>query len=153
MARGVPPPADPISGDQTTLVANFCDAVAVLVFFTLGAHRWMLWAIHDSLVQWPVGRFLSGEFIRDITVSAVAQSFSMAFQLAAPLLVLLFLIALIMAIMARLVPEVNVLILSFPLRVGTGLVGLTLLMPWVVAYAGDVSRTMIQYMSSYPAGG
>jgi flagellar biosynthetic protein FliR len=57
-----------------------------------------------------------------------------------------------MAIMARLVPQMNILIVGFPLRVGVGLIGLTLLLPLLVRYSGDVSRMMVRFVSGVAGG-
>ena len=139
--------ADPISNVQSTFVGQFCEVVGVLVFFALGAHLAMFRALHESFVQVPLGQFMSAEFLRQVSVAAVAQSLAMGFRLAAPLLLLTFTISLVMALMARLVPEVNVLIIGFPLRVGVGLVGLALFVPVLVGYSGDVVRLMVTFMS------
>ena len=77
----------------------------------------------------------------------------MAFQLAAPLLLLGFTVSLVMAIMARLVPEVNVLIVGFSLRIGVGFLGLTLFVPVLVNYAGEVARMMGRFMAGVVGGG
>ncbi len=144
--------ADPVHGDQSTLVGTFCLLVGTLVFFGAGGHLMMVRALHESFAQWPLGAFLAPEFIRRVSVEAVAHSFVMALQLASPLLLLTFMVSLTMAVMARLVPEMNILIIGFPVRIGVGLVGLTLFVPLLVRYAGEVSRVMIQFMTGVAAG-
>lgn len=145
--------ADPASGMQSTPIGNFCEAVGVLVLFSLDGHHMMLKALQESFQHWPLGGFLSAQFVRDVGVRAVADGLNIAFRLAAPLLVLTFLISLIMAIMARLVTEINVLIVGFPLRIGVGLVGLALFVPSLVTFSGGVCRTMGRYMSLVAGGG
>jgi flagellar biosynthetic protein FliR len=144
--------ADPVSGVESNLVARLCDIVGVLVFLSVDGHHWMLLALRDSLVQWPLGEFLSAEFFKRITVAAVVANAHMAFQLAAPLLLVAFTVSLLMAVMARLVPEVNVLIIGFPLRIGAGLVGLALFMPVIVRCGVDVSRTMGEIAGAVAGG-
>ena len=145
--------ADPISGVQATPIGNFCEVVGLLVFFTLNGHHVMLEAIRGSFEQWPLGAFLRPEFLREVSVGAAARGMLLAFQLSAPLLVLTFLVSLIMALMARLVSEINVLVLSFPLRIGVGLIGLTLLVPVMVTFCGDVTREMGRCMTFVAGGG
>ncbi len=145
--------ADPVTGVQATPIGNFCELVGVLVFFSVGGHHWMIAALYDSFAQWQVGALISSEFIRNVTVATAGHSFLLALQIAAPLLLLTFLVTLVMALMARLVPEVNVLIVGFPLRVGVGLVGLTLFVPLLVRCGVDVSRTMLHFISGVAAGG
>jgi len=144
--------ADPVTGVETTVVASFCQAVGVLVFFGLNGHHWMLGAIHRTLREWPIGTFVSPQFLKALPLAAVVQSFVLAFQLAAPLLLLTFLVGLVMALMARLVPEVNILVIGFPLRVGAGLLALAFFMPWFVHYCGRVCNAMGTFLMGFPVG-
>ncbi len=145
--------ADPVSGVEATPIGNFCELVGVLVFFSISGHHLMIAAIRDSFGRWPLGVFLSAEFLRTVSVTAASSSFLIALQLAAPLLLITFMVSLVMAIMARLVPEVNILVVGFPLRIGVGLVGLTLFLPLFVRCSSDVSRATIQFIWSVSAGG
>ncbi len=145
--------ADPVSGVEATPIGNFCELVGVLVLFSMGGHHLMLAALKNSFEQWPLGRFLSAEFVREVSVEAAGHCFVMALQIAAPLLLLTFVVSLVMAVMARLVPEVNILIVGFPLRIGVGLIGLTLFVPLLVRCAGDVSRAMVHFLWGVSGGG
>ena len=142
--------SDPVTGVETTVVANLCEALGVIVFFTVGGHRLFVTTMHKSLQEWPLGQMLPASFVKELTVTAAARSFMMAFAFAAPLVVAMFSVALIMAILARLVPEINVLIVGFPLRVGGGLVGFTLLLPTIIRSAGDLCRMMGRFYQAYP---
>ncbi len=152
MGMGLAEAADPLNADQSSPLATFCEVVGVLVFFAVNGHHMMLEAIRESFVQWPLGAFLAPDFFKQVTVDAAAKGMLTGVQLAAPLLVLMLLISLIMALMARLVPEVNVLIISFPLRIGVGLIALTLFVPVLVKVSGEVVQDMGRCMS-YVAGG
>ena len=145
--------ADPMGDEDATPVGTFCNVVGILVFFTLNGHHMMLTAMRDSFVQWPLGAFLSPEFLRQVSVGAAAQGMLTALQLAAPLLVLMFLVSVIMALMARLVTEINVLVIGFPLRVGVGLIGLALFVPVLVTFCGNVVREMGDCMHLVAGGG
>ncbi|MFO7956043.1 MAG: flagellar biosynthetic protein FliR [Candidatus Brocadiia bacterium] len=152
MGMGLARIADPITGVEATPIGNFCELLGVLVFFAIDGHHWMLLALRRSFDQWPLGAFLAPDFIKEVSVTAASHAFLVALQLAAPLILLTFLISLIMAVMARLMPEVNVLILGFPLRIGAGLIGLALFVPLLVQCSGDVSRAMLRFMTGVAAG-
>ena len=143
---------DPITGDEGSPVSTFCEVVGAMTFFAVGGHLCMIQALHDSFIQWPLGAFVAPDFVRHITLTAATQSMVMAFQLAAPLLLLSFLVSLTMAVMARLVPEMNVLIVGFPMKVSVGLVGLVLFVPFLVRYAADLSRVMVEFMTRVAGG-
>ncbi|MFO8008634.1 MAG: flagellar biosynthetic protein FliR [Candidatus Brocadiia bacterium] len=140
--------ADPISGVQATPIGNFAELVGVLTLFSMGGHHMMLRALRESFAHWPLGTFVPAELLRDSAVGAGSACFSMALQIAAPLLLLTFLVSLVMAVMARLVPEVNILVVGFPLRIGAGLIGLTLMVPLLVQCSNEVARATLRLMWS-----
>ncbi len=144
--------ADPLAGVRATVVGNFCDAIGILLFFATGAHLWMFYGIYESLTAWPVGKFLSGTFMRNLSLSAVSTTFVTMLQIAAPLLMVTFLISLVMALMARLVPEINVLVVGMPLRVATGLLILMFLIPIIVDAGADVCGMAVRVFTSFPQG-
>jgi len=148
MAIGV----DPAAGVQVTVVGNFCNAVAVLTFFAINGHHYMLKAIHESFTLWPVGTFISAEMGRSVTVASASHALVLSFQLAAPLLAVTFVLSLVMALMARLARELNVMIFGFALRLLVGLAGLMVFTPLLVCYAGDVARLMTWFMDSIMRG-
>ena len=149
MAIGV----DPLSGARTTVIGNFCNAVGVLVFFAMDGHHMMIRALRESFSFWPLGKFLDPQIGRQVAVEAVGQSFAIALQLAAPLLIMTFTMTLIMALMARLAPAINVMTFGFALRITIGLLGLALFTPVLVQYSGEVIRTMAWFIQGLTTGG
>ena len=132
--------SNPATGTKATVVGNFCHAFAVLTFFAVGGHRWFVRGVARSFRAWPAGSFPPLRLPAVLTTGAVRWSFAAAFQIAAPLLILTFAVTLVMALTARLVQEINVLILGFPMRIGMGLLGLLLFLPMLSRCAVEVSR-------------
>lgn len=141
--------SDPLSGVETTVVANICEAIMVLLFFAIGAHRWLIAAIYESTMAWPVGSSPDFSAMGPFALSAAARGLALAFQLASPIIALMFMIGLLMALMARLVPEIHILIVGFPMKVGLGMVGLLFFMPLLGRYGREVANTMIEYYTSF----
>jgi len=144
--------ADPSTGVRTTVVGNFLNAVAVLTFFAINGHHVMLRALRTSFSTFPMGTFISADLARRTVVSAASGSFVLAFQLAAPLLVVTFMMSLVMALMARLAPGMNVLIFGFALRLLVGLSGLLLLTPVIVRHMGKVVQVMDWFLGGVVLG-
>ncbi|RLA83458.1 MAG: flagellar biosynthetic protein FliR, partial [Deltaproteobacteria bacterium] len=65
--------------------------------------------------------------------------FGLAFRLAAPLLVLNLLFYTALTILGRAVPQMNVFLVSLPLQVGLGLLGMGLVLPYVASFLGRFS--------------
>lgn len=119
---------DPTTQQQVALVSQFQGILAILLFLSLDVHHLFLEAIVASFEMLPAGGLsLSGGAIPMI-VDVANHSFILSIRLVAPILALLILSNLTLGIMARVFPQLNVFLLSFPLNIGISFIvmGLTL---------------------------
>jgi flagellar biosynthetic protein FliR len=124
---------DPMSGVASPIVGNLKFMVAVLVFLSVNGHHYLLGAIMDSYLWLP----LENNFFQNIYGGALTQflaetfsrTFLMALQIAAPVMVAVFLSDVAMGLLARTAPQFNVFVLGIPLKIIVGLVVLMLMMP------------------------
>lgn len=86
-----------------------------------------------------------------------ASLFGVAIKIAAPVVAAVFLADLALAIMARVVPQMNVLIVGFPLKLGVGLVGTAVALPVAIALTRDLlgdiniyTTGMLRLLSTVP---
>ncbi len=143
---------DPESGGDQTVIATFAGLVGGMAFFGAGAHIWMLQAIASSFRRWPVGAFMAEQPLGAALGRLMGEGFLLMLQLAAPILFLMFVVTVVLGVMARLAPEVNVLLISFPLRIGVGLVGLLLFVPWLVGGAFRIMERVGETMDRLLVG-
>ncbi len=119
---------DPQSQQQIALMSRFQNNLALLIFLALDAHHIFLRLIVDSYVLLPPGYLnFSGnatEFLMDLT----GKMFILGVQFAAPVLAILIIASIVMGVMARVFPQLNVFMLSFPVNIGVAflVIGLTL---------------------------
>jgi len=113
---------DPLSGEQMSVIALFQNTLTVLIFVTINAHHWLLEALAESFqvvkplaVVIPKGVGLMG-------VNILQGLFIAAMKIAAPGIIILLMITVLMGVIARTVPQINILIVGFPLKIGVGLV-------------------------------
>ncbi len=119
---------DPTTQQQVALVSQFQGIIAILLFLSLDVHHLFLEALVSSFEMLPPGSMnLSGGAI-PMLVDVVNHSLILSIKLVAPILVLLVLSNLTLGIMARVFPQLNVFLLSFPLNIGISFIvmGLTL---------------------------
>jgi flagellar biosynthesis protein FliR len=114
---------------QVTVISNLQDLIATLIFLTLGIHHVFIRAIVESYSVIPVGAWHMSEGLIRTLVIATSGIFLLAVKLAAPVMVALLAAAVVLGIMARSFPQMNVFMISFPLNIGIGfmVLGLTLL--------------------------
>jgi len=119
---------DPQNQHQISLMSQFQNVFAILIFLALNIHHYFLQAIVYSYKVLPPGRLnFSGEAIPYL-MHLAANMFVLGVKFSAPILAVLLLSGLILGIMARVFPQLNVFLLSFPLNIGLSflVVGLTL---------------------------
>jgi flagellar biosynthetic protein FliR len=127
---GVAMPAglNPVDDTSMTAPGTILYYLAVMLWLTLDMHHWMLVAFQRTYAFLPVGgAHLSQAFMVDI-LTRTSGIFAVALQLAAPLMMISFIISLVFSVLGRAVPQMNVFSESFALRplVGLTVFGLTM---------------------------
>jgi flagellar biosynthetic protein FliR len=103
---------DPDTGTPTPLLGQLFGMLATAVFLIVGGHRQLLAALLDTFHWMPPGRvgFTSGPIT---TLSeVVGQSFLLALRVSAPVVLALLLSALVLGLIGRTLPQLNVLALG-----------------------------------------
>lgn len=119
---------DPQSQRQIELISQYQNVIAILIFLALDVHHLFIRAVVRSYELLPPGGIDVGGEAIPFLVSLVSRMFVLGIQLGAPILAVLILASLVMGLLARVFPQLNVFMLSFPLNIGVGffVMGLTL---------------------------
>ena len=113
---------DPVTNEQLSIIGQFKLFLSMLVYLLIDGHHFLIAATSGSFAAVPLqGMTLTGEAVMHISDTLMLDLFKMAVQIAAPAMATLFLITIAMAFMARTVPEMNIFILGFAVRIGVGL--------------------------------
>lgn len=120
---------DPASGESLPLLSRMNETLFFLALLAVDGHHWILRALDESFERAPVGGMTFGSELVPTIGAFFADLFSAGIAFAAPVLVLLMMITVLIGLIARAVPQVNVLEMGFSLRIGGGLVVLALLSP------------------------
>ena len=118
---------DPISNAQISIVGQFKVFLATIVYLLIDGHHFLLSAISQSFTLIPLLGLQYGEpLVMHLSDTMIREVFEIAIKVAAPSLVTLSLITIAMAFMARTVPEMNIFIVGFALRLLVGFLILTI---------------------------
>ncbi len=125
---------DPQSGIQSVIVAQFAYMIALLLFLAAGGHHAILRVLLESFEILPPGQMVLSKSAYDIVMAMGHEMFILSIKLMAPVMGILLLSQVALGILAKLVPQINMLIVSFNLNVALGLFffGLTLQFFWPV---------------------
>lgn len=132
MGFGVVQLFDPATAHQTPIIGRFFTLLASLVFLSLNGHMFLVATILASYEAIPAfGASLAGG-VGDDVLRLSQNMFVLGLKLAAPVLVVIFVINILLAMLGRAVSQINVFVLSFPVTIAGGLAVLALSMPFAV---------------------
>ncbi|MFT7616426.1 MAG: flagellar biosynthetic protein FliR [Planctomycetota bacterium] len=113
---------DPITGVNSQLIAHLFESIGMMIFFMTNGHHVIIRALARSFEVYPVGKFdMSREFFSALVLFSSGM-FASALQVCAPVFVALFAIAIALAIVARVAPQLQVMQFAFPAKILTGLI-------------------------------
>lgn len=111
---------DPTQGGQISVIAVLQTLLATLLFMALGVHHFFISSIVESYQLLPLGGWhMSGPLLQYIT-GTMTGIFVLGIKLAAPVMVSLLAATVVLGIMSRIFPQMNVFIISMPLNIGVG---------------------------------
>lgn len=121
MGLGLANVIDPMTNTQVSVMGQFYNMVAVLVFLSVDGHHMLIHAIVDSFSVVHLGQAHFTPALGTEMMSLFSQMFFIAFRVGAPIIGALFITNMALGIVARTVPQMNVFIVGMPLNLGVGL--------------------------------
>lgn len=145
---------DPLSGVRTTLIGEFLYIVAMLLFLALNGHHTLLLLLSRSYQAIPpAGVVFEPQLAGDIA-KIFSLAFTLGFKLAAPIITVMFISDIALSLVSRTVPQLNVFILGFPLKVAFGTLALLVFLPFFANLVGGVFTemqvNMLRVMKAFP---
>ncbi|MEI7027318.1 flagellar biosynthetic protein FliR [Paenibacillus sp. y28] len=141
---------DPMTGTQSPLLGNLKMIVSTLLFLAMNGHHYLLRALIDSYQWVPVTNEAFSQIYNGSVSTFISRSFasmfSLAFQIAAPMVVTLFLVDIGLGLLARTAPQFNVFVIGIPLKILVGLIVLAFLMPEYLSLFQTVFTSAIESM-------
>lgn len=129
---------DPVTSSQVSIMAQFQYLFAVLVFLAVDGHHIFLSAIAESYrLVLPLDFHFSAQLAQGIAELAKSV-FVIAIKAAAPAITALLMIDIGFGLIARTVPQLNILIVGFPVKIAVGLIGIGLALPLVARMMGTI---------------
>ncbi|GGH57109.1 flagellar biosynthetic protein FliR [Comamonas phosphati] len=120
---------DPVSNAQLSAVARFMVQIATLLFIVINGHLLVLMAVLKSFEAFPV----DGNFLQAVAQMRLYEMgtavFSSAFWIALPMVAMLLFVNLVLGIISRVAPQMNIYAVGFPVTLTTGLIGLAATLP------------------------
>ena len=115
-----------------------------LVFFATGGAEYFVGVLYKSFLLLPVGQIsLNGSFFKFL-VKESSLIFSLGFKMAFPFIFVLFITNLALALVNRLIPQINVFIVGLPLQIFVGLFFLSIGFSVIVFFMVNLSQRFVE---------
>ncbi|HUU33057.1 MAG TPA: flagellar biosynthetic protein FliR [Vicinamibacterales bacterium] len=135
---------DPQGGVRNNLIATIYGNLTLLTFLAINGHHALLRALVASYSALPIGSGGVGPSLAATVTQLLGIVFVLGLRLAAPLIVVMLLLEVGMALMARVAPSLNLMAVAPPIRVVIGLLGVAAMIPLVPSIAARVSAGIAQ---------
>jgi len=133
---------DPLTGERAQPLGSLFEMIFIILFLSANGHHLFLLVVSRSYETFPAGSIPTMATLADGVIGAGSIMFLAGLRLAAPILAAFLLLMVALAVLARIVPEMNILFISLPLRVGLGLLMATMLLPFISGFVAEFAEHM-----------
>lgn len=133
---------DPLTGDRSQPIGSLLEMIFVLLFLSANGHHLLLLVLSRSYETFPVGRIPTIAVLTAGVINAGSTMLVAGLKLAGPILAAFLLLMVILAVLARIMPDMNILFISLPLRVGMGLFLMAIFLPFIYSFVSEFATLM-----------
>ena len=144
MGFGVASLIDPVTHNQDPLLGTMLNIMAVMVFYLVDGHHMLIRGLLYSFETFPPGTMISHMPIDEVT-KQFGAIFTFGLGLVAPVVFVIFLLDVSLAIAARTMPQVNMFIISIPIKIFVGLSVLAMSIAHFAPMLTKIYMSIFQY--------
>ncbi len=137
---------DPSSKQSNNVLSQLLVFFAIFLLFVSDGHLFFFKAIIDSFYILPLFKLGFHDNIITELIAMVQNIFVVGIKISAPILVILYMIRIVLGIMAKLNPDMNVFFVSLPLSIIVGLYVMTFTWPF---FAYIFAKVFQSFKSDY----
>ncbi|GAA0724109.1 fused FliR family export protein/FlhB family type III secretion system protein [Clostridium malenominatum] len=120
---------DPNTNTNSTLLERLLYWCSLIMFFILDVHHILIYQFIESYKYVSLGKFLLLDSLSGIVTKIFIDFFSLGLKIAIPIVLIIIITDLTLGLMARTVPQLNIMILGLPIKILVGLMTFTFALP------------------------
>jgi len=140
---------DPVTKQHTPVVGQFYLYMASIVFININGPQWLFTTVYDSYKSIPIG--LDFSFSGQITQQLLYFSghiFLIAFSIIIPIFSILIIKTILLGIVSKILPQLNVFMVAMPSQIYVGLTLMLILMPSTAIYLSSLFGELLKNINS-----
>ena len=133
---------DPLTGESSQPLGSLMEMMFALLFLSANGHHLFILILSKSYEAFPAGSIPSIPILLGGIIRAGSTMLVAGLKLAAPMLAAFLVLLVVLAILARMVQEMNILFISLPLRVALGLFMVVVFLPLMSTFVSEIADLM-----------
>jgi len=128
---------DPQSAVETSVISILYNFIGLALFLLLNGHHWFFLAVSESLSYLPVGGVhLRGPLVEEV-LRLSARIFVSGLRIAGPVIAVTTIADVVLGMIGRAAPQINILIVGMPVKTLVGLASLSIALYFLPAFLGQ----------------
>ncbi len=139
MGLSVSQALNPTSGGSSPIITQVYTYLATMIFITVGAYQWLFAALYNSFKSLPIGFTFAftPEMVGSI-LTVTCQIFNIGLSIALPIFGVLFITDVLLGFTSKMMPQMNIFMVSMPLKIYLGLLLSLIFMRPMAEYIGTL---------------
>ncbi len=128
---------DPLTGNQSAVLAQLYGLVALAIFVAIDGASWVIGGLARTFELVPLTAAPDVASLGAGVIETFTTIFSSALQVAAPVLLAVVITDVAFGVVTRVVPQLNVFAVGFPVKVVVGMLAVAASLPFVSGWISD----------------
>ncbi len=138
---------DPQYGFQVPITGNLIYIISTLVFLIINGHHYLIKALVNSFYVMPINSNIKLDAdVLKFVIDIFNYIFVMAIKISIPITIIILSTNLILGILARTMPQMNVFVVGMPIKVILGLLILCIVFPYYEPIMETVFKDMYKFI-------
>lgn len=139
---------DPLAQIQIPLMGQFLNLIAMFVFISVGGlTKFFLVGVMRSFHAMTAVKIVAARvYLMDVFLRSIGRLFEIALVIAFPVMGILLIVSITMGLLAKAAPQMNLLMMGFPIAIGVAFFVLFLAMPYLMHAMGKFIDWSFQYL-------
>jgi flagellar biosynthetic protein FliR len=137
---------DPLTDEEVGPLASLLEMIFLLLFLSANGHHLFLLVLSKSYSAFPAGTIPTLSLLAGGVIETGSVMFVACLRLAAPLLAAFLLLMVALALLARLIPEMDIFFIGMPVQAALGLFLATVFMPFMGGFVTEMAEWMAKLL-------
>ena len=143
---------DPLTGNQSAVLSQLYGLVALAIFVAIDGDAWLIGGLARTFELVPLTAAPDVQALATGVVEAFTNIFAAALEVAAPVLLAVVITDVAFGVVTRVVPQMNVFAVGFPVKVVVGLLVVGASLPFVSGWISDELHASVAQALSIVGG-